>query len=231
MKKVVFAVASAMLLLFSLTSCGGIHNEEHSLGICGSYGVPGLFLFEMKGDEYDIQVLERDSFGRILFLFEADSIISETKEKVFVICQKYDYNYVYFLEDYCYCDALAESSVIEQWKQDNSWDQPLDIRMMSRRPNRMTLDKFINIDSLLDYSEVRKAVYQSIGEKETKEIVYLDSDTIQNEMYCVKTLNGEVFLALVNLDYNVALLPLENQKIHPQTLANFKAENGWVYGF
>jgi len=218
-----------LFLFSSLTSCVFSH-ENRALAICGSYGVPGMFLWELKGGDYEVQTMERDSFGRIMFRFKAKNDLLKTQEEVFVICQKYDSDYVYFLEDYCYCDASAEAVVLDQWKQKNAWDQPLDIQKMSCRPNRVSLDLFIITNDPLDFSKVRKEVSQFIEETETEAIFFIDSDSIENTMYCVRLRNGEDCLVLVDSDYNVAILPLENQRLDPQIIADFKKQNGWVYG-
>lgn len=149
-----------LCLLLSATlfiSCSAI-SPTMTLAVCGSYAVPGMFTAELKGNHYSCEILEEDDYGRVLFEFKGDSVLSGNEETAVVICQKYDEEYVFFLEDRCYCLNPSDPSDVDQLKQENAWNKPLELEKMSRRQIRVSSDLFLMTESSLSISKITNLV-------------------------------------------------------------------------
>ncbi len=64
------------------------------LAACGSYSIPGMFCYEVKGGSYKCTVLEEDSMGRILYEYTTFNTLTEREETATIICQQYAGRYV-----------------------------------------------------------------------------------------------------------------------------------------
>lgn len=95
MKLRILLLAFLFAVLLPLSGCVD-ESENLKLAACGSYAVPGMFCHDLKGGTFTCNVVERDSYGRILFWYETTNIITRNKEKVYLICQEMDSKYVYF---------------------------------------------------------------------------------------------------------------------------------------
>lgn len=71
--------------------------------------------------------------GCILFEYTAYNLIVGDNAKVYVICQQYDAESVYFYEDCCYMYASDGESELQMLKDKNDWDKPLDYSKMAQR--------------------------------------------------------------------------------------------------
>lgn len=60
-------VASIFIMLCLLCMACGDEVSSDALVVCGSYAVPGMFCFDLKGGTYDLEILEEDSQGRIMY--------------------------------------------------------------------------------------------------------------------------------------------------------------------
>ena len=82
MRKIALLLAFLFVMVCSFSACSD-ESEDMKLAVCGSYAVPGMFCHDLKGGTYSCDVIERDSYGRILFLYETASVITEKNEKIF----------------------------------------------------------------------------------------------------------------------------------------------------
>ena len=80
---------SIVVLLLVLAGCGHV-SQSLELAVCGSYGVPGMMCFDLKGDSYSCEIKETDSSGRILFTYAAYNQIAQEDAVFLVICQHTD---------------------------------------------------------------------------------------------------------------------------------------------
>lgn len=94
---------------------------------------------EMQGGPY-VDVLETDSYGRVLFSYSEHRYIGDAKSGylecvyLMVMQKKDDLNAYYYPEDCYYCVKVGvdeiehsyESDVVEQLKLLNDWDKPID---------------------------------------------------------------------------------------------------------
>ena len=223
------------LILLFLTGCKS-RLQTIDLAICGSYGVPGMFCYELKGGTNECEVLETDSQGRILFSYTTDSVITGEDETAIVICQAIDSKNVYFYEDQCYLLGEWEDSDVELLKEQNDWECELDYSKMAKRSNKISFDLHIITDNELVHKEVKNACIAElcIDESQVKELCILDKNPSGSCLFWLVVENegiAEKYYVLVNADYEVALMEGSDEHAAPSAIALFKQNNGWDYGF
>lgn len=236
MKK--YSVAMLLLLIapvFLLVACTQPDPMFH-LAVCGSYGVPGMFCYELKGDTYSCRIIEEDAEGRTLFEYTTRSVISGKEETAYVICQKQDSEYVYFYEDNCYVFSDFDQTSIELLKEKNDWGKPLNQDNMSRRSNAVSADLYIITNTTLDNTKIRSICCDEMGIElsQITELCILDIDTYGHELYWLRfEKNGyeDGCYVLANSNYNISFLKITDNVIDPGIIASYKKEHGWIYGF
>ncbi|MBO5790774.1 MAG: hypothetical protein J6R40_06410, partial [Clostridia bacterium] len=109
--------------------------------------------------------MERDAQGRELLEFSYDNAFMDDAIKTaYVICQKYDDDYVYYYEDFAYMLEFSETDSIEALKERNNWGKPLDESKMSRRTATFTFDMgMMSVEHGLDYDKVKDVLSQELG--------------------------------------------------------------------
>ena len=236
MKKLIKPLALTLLIIviavFLFSYCSDDGNIlQVDLKICGSYAVPGMFYRDLKGMESTVQVIENDSYGRVLFEYKTRNYIFDEKTTVYVICQKRDFDYVYYYEDICYSFILDEENNFETLKEQNDWDCELNESKMSRRSNDITFDLTIMSHSKLDRQIIKEKYCTNNKVKETdiKEFVLVDYDSAGNALRYVYH-NGKKTFFIVDSEYNIVLLEI-TEDFDFSDLAEFKRNNGWKYGF
>ena len=172
------------LYLFTLTvliSCKDI-SPRHEMLVCGSYSVPGMICYDLKGGKFDCEILEEDSHGRILYEYTTKNVITDKEETALVICQMFDSEYVYFYEDKCYLLSGYENSEIDKLKEQNDWNEALDQSKMSRREINISFDLVLMTDSKIEANSVRSACRKELGinDKQLQEFIenMRDSDIL-----------------------------------------------------
>ena len=95
MKKSI-TVFFALCLIVNLSSCLKADNNLE-LKLCGSYGVHGMYYGDLKGMESGISVLETDTYNRTLFAYSAPNVFINNELTAYVICQKVNDDYVFFM--------------------------------------------------------------------------------------------------------------------------------------
>ena len=231
MSKAVKRIFLFFVFIMFLSSCEKEINE-HELALCGSYSVPGMFCYDLKGDSYSCSILEQDNYGRIMYEYSTTSVISNKTETAVIICQKIDSDFVYYYEDVCYDisdDANQDTSVL---KAANDWNVPLKNSKMSRRKNNISFDLIIETDSDLDYQAVRSATCETLGIDEAwiDELCIVDEDYNGNELYFLRFSRNQPYFLLINNNYEIALLKIDGIQSAYSGIAALKMDNGWVYG-
>lgn len=129
-----------IILLGNLSSCifvfdpGPYSGNQDDLYALVENNIPGA-----PGDENaTIEVIEKDSYGRILFRFSSRSTLyndasdcAPDKDRVnlraYVVCQKSSGNFVYYMENVCYLTAKSwddfSDDILTAFKQANMWNQ------------------------------------------------------------------------------------------------------------
>ena len=215
------------------------NNTTMKLKICGSYGVPGMLTYDLKGTETAAEIMEIDTEGRVLFSYIAKSCITEKREQILAICQKADDEYVYFYEDNCYLLHGYTQEDIETLKESNDWGSPLDESKMSRRSSKTSIDLFLIGDTNIapiDMDKLKEQVMKELNaaRSEIIECLVLDRDAAGNGLaflHVFRDGQNEKYFVFTNSVYAVDFLEIEEGIIDTYALAAFKKENKWKYGF
>ena len=219
------------LLLLLLSSCND-KSENLKLAACGSYAVPGMICHDLKGGTFTCNVVDTDSYGRILFLYETTNIITGNKEKAYVICQEIDSRYVYFYEGVCY-DSLADGSAnVDQLKTVNDWDNPFQKQLMSKRTHQISFDLFLMVDSAIDYNDAQSAACAALDIQEDQIIAFyiLDANPAGQSLFLLLADNNnqeERFFVIVKEDYSVFWTRVDD--LFQTDIYTFKQKSGWTF--
>ena len=233
-KKVVVLLMIVSSILCS-TACIQQTNTN-GLAICGPYAVPGMLCVDLKGHSYSCEILETDAENRTLYRYTAQNLIMDHQETVLVICQKIDSRFVYFYEDICYSSDSTEDTDIETLKAKNDWNYPLDEEKMSRRPIGVSFDQYLIMDNQLDYGQILSRICKEadILSAQIIELGILDYDSCGHELYYLSfEQSGTIskYLLIVDANYELSFLELENDIIDILELLQLKHDSGWRYGF
>lgn len=233
MKKYKSFLALYLMLVIFLTGCD-LHSPSHNLVVCGSYAVPGMLCSELKGGTYQCEVLETDSYGRILFSYSTKSIITKEEETAMVICQVSDSQYVYFYEDICYLWGEVTEDGIMQLKEHNDWECELDYTKMTKRENKVSFDLFLITDSNLYYNDILSAISDElqIQESDIKVVCFLDKSPSGQELNWVeiqKENSLQKYYMIINNDYELWYVEVDEDDTDLSTVVTFKQESGWDY--
>lgn len=226
-KRMVFLVVLIMLILSSCAQAG--HFLE--LALCGAYAVPGMYDPDLKSAASPV-TLEEDTQGRILFEFTHQNSITGESGTALVICQYIDAEYVYYYEDQCYLYNCNSEEDIALLKSQNDWGLPLNFEKMSLRPNDISIDLFIVPDRVLKWKNIQDTVKLGLSGLQATPIEshLLDVNPNGYELYWIEAVaNGTetYYYAIIDADYNIAFMPVENPVIAPAEITVFKYDNGW----
>ena len=233
--KRILCILLVITMLFLLTSCYDTFPKGGANHACVSFAVPGIYSYYPPY----IHVMEKDAQGRTLMEFsDHNAFMADDYTKGYVICQKYDDDYVYFYEDYAYMFAFSATDTIEALKERNDWGKPLDESKMSRRTGNFTYDMALGINTDLDYDQVKNLVSQKLGvsREALGDLYFDDSDPNGLALFDlpVKDTTGQptaYYFVLCDTAYNISLLKVEDVQTYDQGLREFKQANGWQYGF
>lgn len=226
-----------LMCLISIVGCQNKYRKHISLdlAICASYAVPGMYCDDLKGGAFSYEIIEEDSYGRILYRFETINCLTEKEETVYVICQKTVSKYVYFYEDICYLFEENDNDDLMALKERNDWESELNTEKMSRRESMITFDIFIEKDCDLDYFKVLEAGMKKfeVSKEEFDIVSFLDADSEGKGMYLFSVGEEEKvekYIAIVSTGYEISYMEAPDE-IYAETFAEFKKENGWKYGW
>ena len=223
----------SLLLFFCLIFLSSCAYPDHwPLHAAGSYSVPGMYYYDTKGAESEVEVIEVDSEGRTLFYYTAKNLFTGVRETAVVICQKAEQKRVYFYEDRCYLLSGYDQSDVEKLKQENDWGKPLDESKFSVRKFTFSYKGTLNNETHLEYGSVRKnsASFLGIDQSRVSELLVFDCDPKGNFLYRFKVDDELVYIALVKTNYDVSILEFNDEPGFIEELVAFKKQNGWVYG-
>ena len=226
-----------LLLLYSLlfTSCTSDEllkiSDEHILlraGVC--YSVPGMYKSDLRGES--VEILERDEYGRSLISCVAENFITGKSEKVFVIFQSHEKSKINYYEDINYIFDDDSDANIDDLKQKNDWNQPLNLSQCSMREIRVSLDNHLVRDSIFENFD-DKTFYESlqknhkISKDEVKNIFKCDSDGSHCELYSLILKNDEKYFCIVDSFYNVFCTRITSKNEFSNLLIDLKDNSGW----
>ena len=228
MKKRILVIV-VIFIVALLFSCKQNVTENDVLAICSSFAVPGMNISDMKGSPYTVNVIEKDSYGRILFEHESINTICSSMRKVYVICQKYNENYIYYYEDICYIfdNGNVDLTLL---KEQNDWNCPLEESKLSERKYGVSLDYHLINYTVLDWNTVRESYCSSenVDDSELNDFFLLDCDPVGNELCYAKHIDGTNYYVFVDTNYKISVLE-DFGDDNFSVLVKFKKENNWEY--
>ena len=226
-----------LLLLYFLlfTSCTSdellkISNEHILLraGVC--YSVPGMYKSDLRGES--LEILERDEYGRTLISCVAENFITDKREKVLVVFQKNEKSKIYYYENINYIFNDDSDANIDDLKQRNDWDKPLNLSNCSTREIRVSLDNHLVRDSIFEnfddetfYESLQKN-YQ-ISKDEIKNIFKCDSDGSNHELYLLILKNNVKYFCVVDSAYNTFCTQITDRNKFSTLLIDLKENSDW----
>ena len=227
-------ISLCFLIAILLPGCGRA-SLDMELALCGSYAVPGMPLHDLKGGTFTCNILEKDSYGRILYEYTAENIITGQAQTALVICQKIDGDYVYFYEDYCYLLGDYTEEQIDYLKVRNDWGYALNEKLCSRRKNAISFDLYIVTDANYWGSELDDIFSRSfsVESDQIKDYCLLDEDSSGNALFWVIISEDGMdtpYFAIVDPSGNAAVMKITADAPYWKELTSFKQAQGWVYG-
>lgn len=132
-----------LFMILLLSSCKAPISQEISLAACGSFSIPGMYCYELKGGSFNCEVLETDVQGRCLFAYSTWNEITEQEETAYVICQKYNQEQVSFYEGMCYTFENDSQQEFKELKELNDWNCDLDESKMTNCFYSVSFDLFL----------------------------------------------------------------------------------------
>lgn len=175
----------------------------------------GLFGYTSNGEvsyNPDIEILETDEFGRVLFFYDEyynDSIDPKPDfGMAFVIMQKCTDNYVYYYQDACYFPYFdtvddyeevlkrVDANDLNELKMRNDWNKELDESKCTKtqkttiKPDGNVKVKDYEFDTII-YSYAKANGYQGSDKKTFKFSKYCNSDIYGKELYYVYCMSSD----------------------------------------
>ncbi len=237
MKRKIVCIAILILLLMPLVSCSFNYQKQEALFVVAKVSLPGNRIWDLKGTDTKVEILEEDSQGRILYSCKTKNYITGKKETAILVLQKYDRKHAYFYEDVCYILFDANKDEIAQLKKQNDWNKPLNESKMSRRAAKASFDHVLIFDygDNADTTRLRPACanYFSVLESQIMDLWLHDYSTNQC-IYLVQTKNsnGNMMTYFVVWNYNKQKIVahLEVEELSPNfSLAELKNQVNWHY--
>lgn len=190
MKKQFKSLVILFIPLLLLTSCESVeykgeYPELYSVAtncLLGNVGCPS------HGDS-KIEILEKDSFDRVLFTY------TEEKDTYsLLICQKYDYEYTYYYDDYSFINTIYNSSgnsfsdiQILELKEKNDWNAEINETKLTKKRIEREKSKPKQTFTESQFEDCFKRIAITNGYKGSDSIYryseYLTSDTYGKSLY------------------------------------------------
>ncbi len=212
-----------MLIMLSLTSClsykpGTVYQTGRSdLSSIAQVSVPFI---EIDPEWNKLEVIEEDSFGRVLYKFMSYSRalgeLNDDQIWTMLICQKSDKNYTYYYENYSFIlsggDDDFENAEIEKLKVWNDWNKDLDDSKMTKVINdyspygRLSLsyDEYdeisINIASYISFDDESKLYLDLIAIDANLKYFFIIREYSSNEN---EVILGASYFAILNQDFMI----------------------------
>ena len=228
MKKIIISIMSVIMLLSILSGCKPKYGEHIKLKICGSYAVPGMMQFNLKGLESQYEVIEQDSCGRVLFSYTTSNCITDQEETAYLIAQKISDDYVYFYEDICY---QFSSNDFLSLKVVNDWGKELNYDKMTKRTVMVTFDQYITRKRILDYGRMKETYCEksNVLPAQIHSLVFMDNSESGKEMYLMELETDRVqkYLFICDENYHIHTKLINGDLSDYKLIAPFKESCGW----
>jgi len=215
---------------FSPDDYHGDYPELYSAAINSILGSSGYAHSERDYDS-EITVIEEDDYGRTLFLYYENNIVSTYS---LVISQKSDDEYTYFYPDYNFISANKndfQEAEIEELKEKNDWDTEIDTDKCIRAIIvRKKGEGPVEIDTIMEFYKwaLRGDAYSF-----KTSIQFFTMDDYSRSMYFgygVHSSNRQVVMLFNpdgSYDQYEGVMELRDKYNYQEQLEAFKDKNGW----
>ncbi len=253
-------VLMLVLLLVSLlsTGCGYRYKGEYpELCSVAWANIPTLNGGMSNGEvvyDPEIQVLETDRYGRILFSYTEDI---DGQWFYILVMQSADEQYTYYYPDDCYIKMVYEerystldvsAEEIASLKELNDWECPMDeskleaTAIIDKKPSKgkLKLKNHYFEEIIREYHENSDRYVHPKNVSFVRVVDYVKSDGYGREMYVVNTDFDEyydkkeiwysyLFLVIVQPDksYDLSTVVILESSIMSQQVKTAKQQNGW----
>ena len=233
---VILLVSFITLSVLSMSSCTRKVNESKVMPICAVFSIPTMV--SVYDWENECELIDTDSYGRMLYRFTSKEFLSETEKSFFVICQSYGDDFVSFYEDVNYIDADASEDDLDEWRNINDWDKEIVDGKAAVRKVLFDVrgDYHVKYEKYkFDPNHLRNAIqkdsrfhdawYQwvDVNSSETY-VLYLVApvdDSNETEV------PAEYYLCLIDRDYRMIVSDAIDMTSIRQEIHDFKLKNGW----
>lgn len=255
----IFALVISTFLIAGCTY-SGYKGDYPELCSVAWKNIPTIYGFASNGEAVSdavVEVLETDSFGRILFSYSEDTNGYGGFGCYILIMQKSDGKKAYYYADDCYTHIVFENenvlidldlSEINELKELNDWNKPLDeSKCESTDVVRKKAEGKINVSNSY-FEKIVREYHENSGRyihpKNVSFVLFFEfgiADDYGREMYVVNTRFEEftdktetnyeyVFLIVVNSDksYNASSVVILKDLANPKDeVKSIKIQNNW----
>ena len=258
MMKTVVKRCMILLMIFGLTGCTILYNmgkpypytgDETALFTMIAYSIPEE-LFNTT-----IEIMEEDKEGRCLFMtwISNTALFYNTYGNdistlvVLAICQDYNDEKTYYYEDDCFVIRAKEEDIstldIEQLKQQNDWDKPLDYNKMTEKEiipkewkGQRPFDISIDIKAKEAFSEIietdqEDAVFTYMLDDDGEgRILFIITVLQYNNVRKIDNSTIRTYLEMIDTkehDKQTIIEKIEDMGNFQQQIKSFKQHNNW----
>lgn len=250
MKKNYKILIILILCLICFSSCWPMHpNSVYKTGHPELFTITVNSVLGIQPSDWDeIEILETDSKGRVLFQYYSDvSSYPEPDIYIVLVCQKSDDEFTYYYDDYCFFIAKTKADItdvkIANLKQLNDWDKELQndklTKVKSSFDNMMFNEKKEkSLNEMLDsYFNQQEDVYSYLPittDQYGKQLIYVlkGKPSKFNSKGLLETdEDPELYIMILNKDdsfnKDTFLQELDNEYEYQEQLHKFKILNNW----
>jgi len=235
-----------LLILLFLTGCTFGRDTRRHYGKYPEYfSIPINSMLGITGSEMDdIEILEKDSKGRVMFAFiswgsnidtKADGIIDNPELYSIIICQKTDSEYSYYYPDYHFVAAHTKKEItkdqIAALKIRNDWEKDINESKMTKVG--IVRNKKQNNSGGSRKEKIFKGKVDF--ENETLSFIGFGKDKDNRWLYFVRVLDNvsnykRSYMLILNKDYSYKdsyLQQVDDVWNYQEQLKKFKELNNW----
>ena len=210
--KIVVCILILVVMMLSLIACTpvyqGLHRELYVVAVNNIFGAHGYSGHGEHHYDSQIDMIEVDDYGRILFFYNEQDSVGGLYHTAIVIMQYTDRyrNYVYYYQDDCYWPYFGEETPypaayrnlfseeeIDALKELNDWNKKIDLKKCAKASC-----KTLRPDGALDIkdeemSEIVKSTAQKLGYNKddvsySYDNEFCNADKYGRELYYVSAL-------------------------------------------
>lgn len=237
-----------VILLSLLVSCYKVPTEKLALKVLGDK-IPHFSVGDIHFSK--IRVLEEDSYGRILYIYQPICVSPSVEDCLFalLIAQKVELGKVYFYEDINHIllktgdkaidinNVEPDDVLIAQIKTFNDWEKDLNVNKMSYEKVKVRLnDVIVNEfpDNDFNYSEMQDLIQTelNITDDQMSDFTFVDYDGCNYTLFFVIANKNDkecCYFYAVSHDKRTQCIEIADIYNYQSELIQFKIDIGWKF--